>query len=188
MANLNFEFRVPPKSGERAGRFYVPTTGTQIPIGAPVGLTGAASNASHLSPVTLVTGSTAPLSGKHGILVYEYKNDEAYAGLDVYLTTPSDLLDAPLGATVQMVSGPDVKVVFRNTSDSTFLGARNYTGRTFVAGLGATPTLAVGDMLTPGTGNSTAGFWAETGTAANAWLVITSIDTARGEVEARFNF
>jgi hypothetical protein len=53
-----------------------------------------------------------------------------------------------------------------------------------VAGLGATPTLQVGDYLTPGTGNDSAGYWAETASAANAWLVVTLVDSARQEVEA----
>jgi hypothetical protein len=86
-----------------------------------------------------------------------------------------------------MVSGSEVKVVLRNTADRTFLNTRSYAGRVMVAGLGATPTLAVGDYLTPGTGDDDAGYWAE-GTAANGWLVITNVDAARGEVEARLTF
>jgi hypothetical protein len=57
-----------------------------------------------------------------------------------------------------------------------------------VAGLGATPTVAVGDYLTPGTGNGTAGYWAETATEANAWLIVTAVNASTGEVEARVNF
>lgn len=186
---FNFEFRVPPRGGERSGRFYVPSTGTAIPIGAPIGLVADGDpNVLGLAAVNLVTGATAPISGKHGILVYEYKNSEAYAGVDPFLTTNSDLLDAPLGAAVQMVSGPDVKVCFRNTEDSTFLNTRSYEGRTFVAGIGATPTVVVGDYLTPGTGDSTSGFWAENATASNAWFVVTRVDLARHEVEARMTF
>ena len=142
-----------------------------------------------LTPVELATGAQAkPLPGKGGILVYEY-GPAAYAGDDPFLTTYSDKDTAPAGAAVQVVNGTDVKVVLRNTDDETFLHVRDYEGRTFVAGIGiATPTLAVGDMLTPGTGDDTDGYWAETGTAANAWLVITKVDNDRGEVEARLNF
>ena len=87
------------------------------------------------------------------------------------------------------MNGTDVKIVLRNTSDETFLQTRAYTGRVMVAGIGiATPTLAVGDYLTPGTGDDDNGYWAETATAANAWLVITKVDNDRGEVEARLTF
>ncbi len=183
----NFEFRVPPKAGERGGRYSVPTTGTAIPIGAPVKVTAAAAADSlGLAPVTLATGATIPAPGIHGIAVYEW-GPAAFAGDDPDLTTYSDKGYVPLGAAVQVVSGPSVKVVLGNTVASTFLVARSYTGRVMVAGLGATPTLAVGDFLTPGVGNDTDGYWAE-GTADNGWLVITAVSTARSEVEARFTF
>jgi hypothetical protein len=182
----NFEFRVPPQSGQRGGRYSVPTTGTTIPIGAPIAATAAsAADALGLAPCTLTTGATAPVSGIHGILVYEW-GPAAFAGNDDMLTTYSDKDYAPLGAAVQLVSGPEVKVVFKNTVASTFLLTRAYAGRVMVAGVGATPTVAVGDFLTPGTGNDSAGYWAETATRALAWLVVTRVDVARSEVEARF--
>lgn len=184
----NFEFRVPPVHGERNGRYAVPASGSTIPIGAPVVITAAGTpTALGLAPVTLATGASAPKSGLCGIAIYEWA-PAWQAGADPFLTTYSDRDYVPLGAAVQVVSGPQVKVVFSNTTASTFLGTRDYTGRVMVAGLGATPTVAVGDYLTPGTGNDTDGYWAETGTAANAWLIVTSIDTTRGEVEARFVF
>lgn len=184
----NFEFRVPPVHGERNGRYSVPATGNTIPIGAPVLMTAAAAATDlGMSPVTLATGASAPKSGQCGIAVYEWA-PAAFAGVDPYLTTYSDRDYVPLGAAIQVVSGTQVKVVFTNTSDSTFLGTRAYSGRMMVAGAGATPTVAVGDYLTPGTGNDDDGYWAETGSASNAWLVVTSINTTRGEVEARFVF
>lgn len=184
----NFDFRTVPSAKERKGRFYVPTSGSVIPIGAPVGATGAAEDGRGLAPVALVTGATAPLIGKHGIAVYEYA-PAAFAGDDPFLTTYSDKDFVPLGAAVQVVSGTDIKVVFRNTSARTFLGTRAYAGRLMVAGIGiATPTIAVGDMLTPGVGDDTSGFWAETGSASNAWLRVTHIDNARAEVEAQLLF
>lgn len=183
----NFEFRVPPQSGQRAGRYSVPTTGTTIPIGAPIKATaGAAATSLGMAPCTLATGATVPVSGIHGIAVYEW-GPAAFAGNDPFLTTYSDKDFVPLGAAVQLVSGPDVKVVFKNTVANTFLTVRAYTGRVMVAGMGATPTIAVGDFLTPGTGDDTAGYWAE-GTAANGWLVVVGVDTVRSEVEARFTF
>lgn len=184
----NFEFRVPPVSQERGGRYYL-AGDDDVAIGAPVKVDVSGDvNDLDLIPVVLATGAQAkPLAGQGGVLVYEY-GPAAFAGDDTNLVTYSDKDQAPAGAAVQVVRGFDVKVVLRNTEDSVFLQTRNYAGKTYVAGLGATPTLAVGDMLTPGTGNDTAGYWAETGTAANAWLVITKVDTERGEVEAKLNF
>ncbi len=184
----NFEFRVPPRGGQRGGRYAVPTTGAEIPIGAPLKVTAAADATSlGLTVVNLTTGASAPVPGTCGIAVYEWA-PAWQAGSDPFLTTYSDKDTVPLGAAVQLVSGPDVKVVFTNTVESTVLTNRTYAGRVMVAGFGATPTVAVGDFLTPGTGNDSAGYWAETGSAANAWLVVTHISTDRGEVEARFVF
>lgn len=183
----NFEFRAPPRGGQRGGRYAVPTTGSPIPIGAPLLVTaGASATSLELTVANLTTGASAPKSGICGIAVYEWA-PAWQAGSDPYLTTYSDRDTVPLGAAVQLVSGPDVKVVFTNTVASTFLTNRAYTGRVMVAGFGATPTIAVGDYLTPGTGNDSAGYWAESN-AANAWLVVTHISTARGEIEARFTF
>lgn len=184
----NFSFLVPPVGGQRGGRYYLGGA-TDRPIGAPVEVTiPAAENALDLLEVVLATGATAtPKPGMGGVLVYEHA-PAAYAGNDPFLTTYSDLGTAPFGKAVQVVSGSEVKVCFRNTVASTFLQTRDYTGRVMVAGAGATPTVAVGDFLTPGTGNDTDGYWAETADAANAWLVVTKVDTDRGEVEARFVF
>lgn len=162
---------------------------TDIAIGAPVIVSDPATeNDLGLIPVELATGEQAkPAPGQGGILVYEH-GPAAFAGDDPFLTTYSDKDTAPAGKAVQVVNGDYVKVVLRNTDDQTFLEVTSYTGKTYVAGLGATLTLAVGDMLTPGTGDTTDGFWAETSTAANAWLIITKVDNTRGEVEARLNF
>lgn len=184
----NFEFRVPPKSVNRGGRYYN-SDSIAIPMGAPVKVdTSGDEDSLGLNPVLLATGAQAlPKPGQGGIAVYEY-GPAAFAGDDPFLTTYSDKDSVPIGAAVQVVNGDYVKVVLRNTEDQTFLTVTDYDGVTFAAGLGATLSLAVGDMLTPGTGNGTAGYWAETATAANAWLVITKVDNDRGEVEARLNF
>jgi hypothetical protein len=52
--------------------------------------------------------------------------------------------------------------------------------------MGATPTVKVGDLLSPGTGTDVAGYWAVNATAANAWLRVTNVDAARQMVEAEF--
>lgn len=181
----NFEFRVPPKSSNRSGRFYLEWP-SDIPIGAPVVL-GTGEDALGRYGVNLATGEqTAPKPGEGGIAVYEY-GPAAYAGDDPWLTTYSDKDVVPTGDAVQVVNGADVKVLLRNTVDETFLNTRSYTGRVMVAGMGAT-SVAVGDYLSPGAGNDDDGYWTETSTAASAWLVVTKVDTDRGEVEARLTF
>lgn len=183
----NFEFRAAPKGAQRGGRYFMTGT-TNYPIGVPVKYSGAAESAQGLSPVVLATGSQArPHPGLGGIAVYEHA-PAAFAGYDPFLTTYSDIDFIPHGKAVQVVSGVDIKVLFRNTTARTFLNTRDYAGRVMVAGLGATLTVAVGDYLTPGTGNDTDGYWAETATEANAWLVVTKVDNTRGEVEAKFTF
>ena len=182
----NFEFRIAPHSKNRSGRHYN-AEGSAIPIGAPVLLDSSGSNNTlGLSPVGLAAeGSNRPFAGEGGIVVYEY-GPNAFAGYDDVLTTYSDLGDVPDAAACQMVNGDEVKVLLRNTTTFTFLNNRTYTGRTMVAGLTATPTIAVGDYLTPGDGSTA--YWKETVTAAEAWLVVVSVDVARLELEARLLF
>lgn len=182
----NFEFRIAPVGGHRAGRYAIGATA--LPIGAPIAA-GGTFNTLGLEVCALSATATPPVVGRHGILVYEHKNAEAFAGDDTNLVTYADKGDAPALAAVQMVNGNEVKVVLKNTVDRTFLHTRAYTGRKFVAGLGATLTLAVGDYLEPATTPSAVnGYWQETATKANAWLVITKVDNTRGEVEARLMF
>jgi hypothetical protein len=186
----NFEFRVPPRSGQRAGRYSIAADGDPILIGAPIKVdTAAALNDLGHPIVELATGAQVPVPGLTGICVYEFKNAEAFAGDDTSLTTYSDKDTAPAGAAVQLVSGDTVKVCLRNTNDTVFLNTRTYEGRNMVSeGAGATPNLNVGDYLTPGVGTDTDGYWAVTASADNAWMVVVGVDDARGEVEARLLF
>lgn len=184
----NFDFRVTPKGGQRQGRYFNDDSAA-IPIGAPVVATST-TNALGCRGLELATGAQdAPLPGKGGIIVFEYAWN-GFAGTDPVLTTYSDLGTAPVGKACQLISGEDVKVVLRNTTATSFLFRDNYpTARKMVAGVGgATPTVAVGDYLTPGTGNDSAGYWAETATASQAWLVVTGVNNTTGEIEARLNF
>src|SRR4051812_19935441 len=114
----NFEFRVPPQHGQREGRWAVAATGTRIPIGAPIVADLAAPlNTMGLPLVKLAAADTAKAAvrGK-GIIVYEF-GPAAFAGDDAALVTYSDKDLVPLGAAVQLVHSPEVKVVFRNTVD-----------------------------------------------------------------------
>lgn len=187
-ATRNFEFRVSPRSGQRSGRFYVDTPTL---IGAPVVVAADADPTTHemeLVKVELATGAQAPTPGLSGICVFEFIGPDGWAGSDPFLTTFSDKDTAPAGKAVQVISGDEVKVAFRNTEDRTFLNTRAYEGRVMVADGGATPTLAIGDFLTPGAGTDEGGYWAETANEAEAWLVVTSVDTSNGQIEARMMF
>lgn len=183
----NFGFLATPKGNQRAGRYFN-DEGAAIPIGAPVVITSDENDLGLLG-LELATGDQAkPLPGKGGIVIYEHA-PEAFNGVDSVITTYSDIDTVPVGAACQLISGSEVKVVLKNTTINTFLSRTGYPStRTMVAGVGATPTVAVGNFLTPGTGNDTDGYWAETATAANAWLIVTKVDADRGEVEARLNF
>lgn len=165
----NFEFAVPPHGGQRAGRY---TSAASVQIGAPVVVSGAESDG-RLPVVLQTSATTPPKPGKGGILVYEELFTDATGD------SPSDVIKCPAASPVQVVSGQDVKVRLRNT-DAVLM----------VAGVGATPTLSVGDYLAPQTSASDVnGYWVGVGTTAtNAWLVVTSINNTTGEVEARLNF
>ena len=185
----NFDFRVPPFGAQRRGRFFL-SGANNIPIGVPVKCAPGAVADTQLNtlPVSLATGAQAPVNGLSGVAVYEHA-PAAYAGFDPVLTTYSDIDFVPAGKNVQVVSGKGVKVLLKNTTTKVFLGSRTYQGRVMVAGIGIpTPTLQVGDLLTPGTGDDVSGYWAETSTADNAWLVVTHVDNVRAEIEAEFVF
>lgn len=187
----NFDFRVMPQGGARKGRFYLGGS-TNIPIGAPVKYDNSVVTTaldSHITGVVLATGAQVPVQGLSGVAVYEHA-PAAFATFDPFLTTFSDIDFVPFGKALQVIADPDnTKIVFTNTVASTFLQTRAYAGRIMVAGVGgATPTVAVGDILTPGTGNDAAGYWAETGSASNGWLKVVGVDNTRLEIEARFLF
>lgn len=188
----NFEFRVQPHGGQRAGRYINPADGDVIPIGAPARVDLVAGpDGDYRLEIALAegVGTGTPKSGLGGIPIYEW-SPSAFAGDDPLLVTFSDKDYIPVGEPCYLVSGDEVKVVLRNTDELSFFGQRTYAARTMVAGLsGATPTVSVGDMLRPQDSPSdTNGYWRETSVAAEAWLVVTHVDTDRGEVEARFLF
>lgn len=182
----NFEVVTVPDARHRTNH-VTPTTGVNLPMGVPVDLdTAYAPNALSLQPIKLASADTAALPQGQGILLYEYAPN-AFAGVDPNLTLYSDLDTVPLGAACQVIHGVSdgIQIILRNTSASTFLNTRTYTGRTMVAGLGgATPTIAVGDYLTPGVGNDSSGWWKETAVVANGWLRVVSVDNARSELVA----
>jgi len=181
----NFEFRITPTEEQRHGRVLF-NGNNPVPIGVPLVIApGATPDPAWTDalPATLATGAQPFNHGLCGIGVYEHIDLNGY---DTALYGYSDIDLIPVKRLVQLTCGPNTKVVFTNTTTHTFMGVRTYQGRMMVAGMGATPTVAVGDYLTPGTGTDAAGYWAETASAANAWLRVTNVDAARAMVEAEF--
>jgi hypothetical protein len=206
----NFEFRIPPRPSARGGRFISPATlltgsgagggsGTGgsptgavglLPIGAPViaDLT-AGVDAQGAQYVKLATsGAQWAAAPGAGLLCYEY-GPAAFALTDPYMTTYSDLGIVPLNTYCIVIAGDlSTKILLRNTSTFSFLGQRSYTGRTMIAGMGATPTVTVGQYLFPYSGDDVDGYWEATSSATGAWAEVTRVDTTRAEVEARLLF
>lgn len=182
----NVDFRVVPTEHQRRGRIIL-DEGDDVAIGAPFIIADDAPTSdlwTDALPATLATGAQAPKRGLSGIGIYEWLD---YNQLDPQWVLYSDRDMIPNGKQFQLISGVGIKVVFRNTVDRTFMGTRDYKGRIMVAGLGATPTLGIGDFLSPGTGNDASGYWASA-SSANAWLRVTNVDSLRQEVEAEFTF
>lgn len=187
MNTRNFEFRVSPRHGERSGRFFLDAASDALPQGVPVVVSGDDDGLGR-AEVALATGAQdKPNPGQGGILVYDQFR---YDGVDPVINTYSDMDTVPAGKAVQVVSGNTVKIALKNTTATSFLSRSGYpTARVMVAGVSiATPTVAVGDMLTPGDGDDTNGYWKETSTASEAWLIVTSVNAATDTVEARLNF
>lgn len=183
----NFDFRVMPQGGERGAR-YMLSTASDRPIGAPVSYSSGVDTSAYgdgVLGVVLASAGAAPAgNGLSGILVYEHA-PAAFAGNDPFLTTYSDIDTAPAGKLCQVVHGTTVKVVLKNSEARTFLHTRDYAAFTMVAGLGgATPTVEVAELLSPGTGNDTDGYWAVEGTAADGWLRVTAVDNDTATLEA----
>jgi hypothetical protein len=188
MTTRNFEYRVSPRGPERGSRFTLDAESDALTKGVPVKVTGDFDDQGR-AIVELATGAQdKPLPGQGGILDFErFRMD----GLDPYNHTYSDADTVDGGRPVQVVTGANrVKVAFRNTTADSFYSRADYpTARIMVAGVSiATPTVAVGNMLTPGTGSDVAGYWAETSDPDEAWLVVTAVDSSTGEVEAIVNF
>ena len=188
MTTRNFEYRVSPRGPERGSRFVLDTDSDALPKGVPVKVTGEF-DAQGRSVVELATTAQAkPAAGQGGVLDFEqFRMD----GVDAYVNTYSDRDTVEPGRPVQVITGDNrVKVAIRNTEEGSFYDRAGYpVGRVMIAGVSvATPTVAVGDMLTPGVGDDDDGYWAETATPADAWLVVTHVDAATDTVEAVLNF
>lgn len=159
----------------RDGRNKVPATGNPFLIGTAVTVDGT-------NTLVRPSANAAPTQ-LSGVVVYEHIQ---YQGTDPFLQSPNDApyTTVPLGRFAQMVHGIGVKVYFKNTADQPLYDGRIITGQSLVAGLGiATPTIAVGDYLTP----AADGTWVE-GSSSNGWFLVEQVNNAAGLCEARFLF
>lgn len=177
----NAWFLNPPEPNQRRGR-YVLEAATQI--FAPVEA-GTDVDVNGQRTLTLCDTETAPVQGKHGILIYENPFSVA-PGFDPVSYGYGDFHIAPAGASAQLVSGVGIKFRLKNTADEVLMLQQDYPAFVMVDGLGATPTLGVDDYIGPGPGNSTDGFWQPTD-AAHAWAIVTAVyDTDELDAELIF--
>lgn len=113
-----------------------------------------------------------------GVVVYEHIQR---MGSDPFTTTALDFEVVPAGQFAQVMRGPGVKVWFKNNEDHTSYDGKTRQGRSIVDGIGATPTIAVGDFLTV----KADGTYVK-GTAENGWFLVEQVS---GDlVECRFTF
>jgi len=130
-----------------------------------------------------IGGSGSVLNSNVGILWYEHDsqtfNDPAFGGAAGLL--PQDLDTAPAARLVQVLSGKGVKIWLRNTAlDTTEPGLNFPAVRAAVVMVDDIAGLTVGDNLG---WNDSSTFWAVTTTAAEAFMVVTSIDQSDTRVE-----
>lgn len=179
------ELRQSPLPQHRLGRYKVGAS--DILQYAPVKVVGDPDVDGRLT-LELCTGATQPKLTRHGLVCWEQVY-EGWQGRDMIMERFSDLDMAKAGKPCQLVHGPEVRIAYRNLSAVDFLnGLNTYAARTVVAGLGATPSLVGGEWLTPGVGNDTDGYWAETSVEAEAWLVVTHVRLDEQIVEAEMLF
>lgn len=182
----SLDVRVPPIPQHRASRYVAGADA--LVLGAPVVTNGLVDGYGRQKLVYASADAAAPKPSQGGVLLWEAGPD-AFRGFYRELTTFSDIGTVPLGKGVQLINGDEVVLCFKNLASELFLNSHTYAARKMVAGAGATPSLVVGDGLTPGLCTDSGGYWKKNaGSAANTWLIVREIDTARDEVTARLAF
>lgn len=187
----NFDFRQSPLPQHRLGRFIA---GETVPQGAPVVAEGDEDANGRRAFVLAAEGVGRPLPGQGGIALFEQPDNNGLIGNqgNPLITRSSDFGDVPVGQPAQVCHGTEVRLAFWNTEEDDFRGMRTadpYVGRIMVAGAsGATPTVDVDDLLVPGAGDGTDGYWKVGGTADTAWAVVTNVDPESGHVTAQMLF
>lgn len=166
----------------RDARFRTPTNAT-LRIGAPV--TVDPDNPGFL----MLAADGAEPDGLSGVVVYEHITQAGiggFTGVDMNLFSVNDgpFTMVPPGKYAQLVHGVGTKVWYKNTVDRPLYDGRKIDGVTFVAGLTATPTIALKDYLCP----DGAGGWREASGTDGKWLQVEQVDGEGLVVEARFVF
>jgi hypothetical protein len=173
----------------REGRLRSPASGTTLRIGTFVEQDPNDPDRIREATVTAIGGGGDVRLNKCGILLYEHDsqtyNDPRFGAAANQLV--QDLWWVPNNRMVQVISGPGVKVWFRNTAAETTEPGLNFPNTreevTMVSGIGiATPTVAVGDLLGWDDSND---FYTVTANAAEAFMRVTALynDTATVDAE-----
>lgn len=182
MNTRNFWFLNPPDPDERRGRYVVGDT--DLLLGTP-GVAAASLDANGQREVSKEASAVVPYPSKHGI-VWQEPPFSNIPGTDPVLFAQGDFDTAKVGSPIQLISGRGTRFRLKNTADDNFEFQHEYLGRTIVAGLGATPTLAIDDLIMPGPGNSS-GYWQEADNATHAWAIVVAVyDTQELDAELLF--
>ena len=164
--------RSPAGSSLQLGSLVEQNPGTPAEIREADGTTGAA-----------IGGSGSVLNSNVGILWYEHDaqtyNDPQHGGAAGQL--PQDLDTAPGGRMVQVLSGKGVKIWLRNTALDTTEPGLNFPASRAAVTIWDVAGTTVGETLG---WNAATNTYDVTTTAAEAFMVVTSIDSTLLVVEA----
>lgn len=188
----NFHFRQPPQPNERLGNFKLGATA--LANGSPVtAVAGTLDTVDGRLVLSQAAAASAPVAGLTGVLNQELPWD-AYSGFDTALTVAADFHLARAYEQAQVCHGKSTKVLVQNTEAQTFEEGLypEASGTSYDAINMFLPsdiaTLAVGDMVTPGAGNTTDGYWKKTATASLSWGNVVFVDADYSVVVFQLNF
>lgn len=167
----NGSFRASPTPQQRDG--HCKTGNAVLPQFAPVVI--ASQDATDGRNVLALAAAAAAPNPNSGVLIWE-EPWFAHAGFDPVMRTSADVDEVPVGSPAQRVLlNSAIKIQLQNTIDDSFDGMRDYDGKAMFNPTDAA-TLAIGDMVTPGAGNYTAGYWKKTATLSLAWGFVAEVD------------
>jgi hypothetical protein len=185
----NFHFRQPPRPQERLGNFKLGAT--PLANGSPVTAVAGTVGTDGRLVLSQAAAASAPVAGLTGVLNQELPWD-GYSGYDTALTVAADLHLARALEQAQVCHGASTKVLVQNTEETVFEEGMDGVGTTYDAINMFLPadiaTLAVGDMVTPGAGNTTDGYWKKTADATKSWGNVVYVDAEYSVVVFQLNF
>lgn len=172
----------------REGRLRSPASGDPLRIGTFVEQDPNDPDRIREATLTAIGGGGDVRLNKCGILLYEHDsqtyNDPRFGAAANQLV--QDLWWVPNNRMVQVITGPGVKVWFRNTAEDTTEPGLNFPNTReeviMVDGLSlATPTVTVGELLG---WDDTNDFYTVTTNAAEAFMRVTAVYPDRDELDA----